>query len=114
MMDSYKKIQWYQGETLVQSRYEQKWYTCREKNFTIRGGEIDLIMENEWELVVVEVKVVNYVDNLHDYITAKKLFTLRNAIDTYLRKYPSQKKVRVDIVFVKNEEIVEVFENIEL
>ena len=71
-------------------------------------------MENDVNIIFVECKVVNYVDNLHDYITPKKLQALKYAIDTYLWKYPTQKTVRVDIVFIKNKQIIEVVKNIEL
>ena len=71
-------------------------------------------MENDSTMIFVEVKVVNYVDNLHDYITPKKLHTLKHTIDTYLWKYPTQKVVRVDIVFVKDNRIITIVKNIEL
>lgn len=58
-------------------------------------------MENATHLVVVEVKVVNYIENIHDYITPRKLFVLQRSIQTYLWKYDIEKQVRLDIVFVK-------------
>lgn len=111
---SYKKKIWQAGELLVQQLYESHWYVCKDKNFTIRGGEVDLVMQNNLNLIFVEVKVVNYIDNLHDYITSHKLFALRRTIETYIWKYPTNKIVRVDVVFVKNNTIVEIFKNIEL
>ena len=71
-------------------------------------------MENDLNCIFVEVKVVNYIENLHDYITPKKLQTLKHTIDTYLWKYPTQKKVRVDVVFVKDTKIFEIVKNIEI
>lgn len=114
MATSYNKNQGYLGENIAQEYYEWDWYTCREKNFTIRWGEIDLVMENSTDIIFVEVKVVNYIDNLHDYITAKKLVTLKHTIETYLWKYPTKKIVRVDVIFIKNKEIVTTVKNIEL
>jgi putative endonuclease len=112
--NTYRKQSWYEGEDIAQTLYESHGYSCKDKNFTIRGGEIDLIMENDVNIIFVECKVVNYVENLHDYITPKKLQALRHAIDTYLWKYPTQKNVRVDIVFIKHKEVVEIIKNIEL
>ena len=71
-------------------------------------------MENDLNIIFVEVKVVNYIENLHDYITQKKLFVLRNSIDTYLWKYTTSKIVRIDIVFIKDQKIIEIIKNIEL
>jgi Holliday junction resolvase-like predicted endonuclease len=71
-------------------------------------------MENEVYIIFVEVKVVNYLDNLHDYITSKKLQTLKHSIETYLWKYPTSKIVRIDIVFIKDQKVVEIFKNIEI
>jgi Holliday junction resolvase-like predicted endonuclease len=62
----------------------------------------------------VEVKVVNYIENLHDYITPKKLQKLKHTIETYLWKYPTKKIVRIDVVFVKDNKIIEIFKNIEI
>lgn len=114
MDNQYRKTIGNNGELLVQQYYEGKWYTCKDKNFTIKWGELDLVVEDEHNLLIVEVKVVNYMDNLHDYITPRKIATLQKSIQTYLWKYPTQKSVRLDIVFVKGNEIVEVYENIEI
>lgn len=112
--NNYRKQIGNQWEEIVQSLYESHGYTCKDKNFTIRWGEIDLVMENDINIIFVEVKVVNYVDNLHDYITVKKLQSLKYSIDTYIWKYPTSKKIRIDIVFVKDSKVIEIFKNIEL
>ena len=114
MSSQYRKTTGYAGESLVQEYYESKWFHCRDKNFTIRGWELDLVMENADELVFVEVKVVNYVDNLHDYITPHKLSALQRTIQTYLWKFETKKQVRLDIVFVKWNDIIEIISNVEL
>ncbi len=112
--NQYRKQVGHDWESLVQQLYESHGYDCKDKNFTIRAWEIDLVMENDLNCIFVEVKVVNYIENLHDYITTKKLQTLKHTIDTYLWKYPTQKKVRIDIVFVKDHKIIEIYKNIEM
>lgn len=112
--NQYRKFVGKEWEEIVQQLYESHGYTCRDKNFTIRWWEIDLIMENNLTIIVVEVKVINYIENLHNYITVKKLQTLKYTIDTYLWKYPTQKKVRIDVVFVKDRKIIEIYKNIEI
>lgn len=71
-------------------------------------------MENDVNLVFVECKVVNYVENLHDYITPKKLQALKHSIDSYLWKYPTKKLVRIDIVFIKDKKVVQIYKNVEV
>ncbi len=46
--------QW--GEKLAQAYYEENGYFCVQKNYRVRFGEIDLIMEKDGQLVFVEVK----------------------------------------------------------
>ena len=41
----------YQWESLARDRYEKNGYVVLEKNFAIRWGEIDLILENKEEIV---------------------------------------------------------------
>lgn len=112
--NDYRKQSWYEGEEIAQALYESKWYTCKDKNFTVRGWEIDLVMENEVNLIFVECKVVNYIDNLHDYITPRKLEVLKRTIDTYLWKYPTKKIVRIDVVFIKDKKVIQLYKNVEV
>lgn len=46
----------YYGEAIACKVLEKRGYRLVEKNFTIRGGEIDLIIKKEQELIFVEVK----------------------------------------------------------
>jgi putative endonuclease len=62
-----------EGEDLVREHYRQQGYTLIEQNFTIKGGEIDLLMKKEKLLVAIEVKNLDTVQELDDYITAKKV-----------------------------------------
>lgn len=51
-----RKATGYYGETIAQKVLEKKGYRLLVKNYTIHGGEIDLIMEKGEEIVFVEVK----------------------------------------------------------
>ena len=44
------------GETAVCRYLEQRGYTIRDRNFRIRGGEIDIVAESGEDLCFVEVK----------------------------------------------------------
>ncbi len=81
-------------------------------NFTIRGGEIDVIVENADTTVFIEVKVVDYIDDLFGYVTEKKLYFLHKAIEYYKYRHGVKTNSRIDVAFVKNDKIVEIYENV--
>lgn len=56
MRSKNRKETGYYGEAIACKILEKRGYRLVEKNFTIRGGEIDLIMEKGDELIFVEVK----------------------------------------------------------
>lgn len=58
--------------------------------------------------------MVNYVQDLHNYITPRKLQTLKRSIQTYLYKYPTDKNSRLDVVFTRGNTIVETFQHVEI
>ncbi len=84
------------------------------RNFTMRGGEIDLIVENSSQLVFVEVKVVDSLNDLYDYITPVKLKHLTKTIERYLYTHPTDKQIQIDVVFVQQEKIIHQYRNITL
>lgn len=100
------------GETLATEYYLSKWYTHIESNFTIRWGEIDLIVENDNTTVFVEVKVVDHIDDLFWYVTEKKLYFLHKTIEHYMREYETKKQIRIDVVFIQSMKIYQVYENV--
>lgn len=112
MMD--KKTIGYAGEAIVMQHYISQWYTACEQNYTIRGGEIDCIVENKKYIVFVEVKVVNHIDDLQSFITWKKLYYVQKTIEHYLHTHAIDKDPRLDVAFVRQGSIVEIFENISL
>lgn len=109
---NYKKRIWYEGESLVADYYRQQWYTIRQLNYTIRGGEIDCIAEKDDRIVFIEVKVINHIDDLQSFITGKKLYYLNKTIQQYLVQHNIDKDPQLDVVFVKHKQIVEIFTNI--
>jgi Holliday junction resolvase-like predicted endonuclease len=67
------------GEHLVKQYYEEQGYSLIEANFSIRGGEIDLLMKKEKMLVAIEVKNLDTIDELNNYITLRKVGHLQKA-----------------------------------
>lgn len=106
------KQQGYQAETLVKNHYLAQGLTLREQNWTIPGGELDLIFESVEELIFVEVKSVEHTLDLDQYISKKKLKTLERSIETYLMDHPSSKDLRLDIAFVQQGQILEIYEDV--
>ena len=103
-----------EGETLVQQHYEQQGFSLIEANFTTRGGEIDLLMKKERMLVAIEVKNLDTVEELDNYITARKMGHLQRTLDSFLWQVDENQfdEVRMDAVFVKHGNIIEIYENI--
>ena len=112
-MSNDKKKTWYESENIVAEYYSQKGFTIIQQNYTVQDWELDLIIEDSKKLIFVEVKTVDQIDDLFDYITPRKLSTVKRTIQTYLWKNPTQKDIRLDVVFVKNKQVFEVYENIE-
>jgi len=103
---------WNRWERVVAKHYEERWFVVIQKNFTIPGWEIDIIVENEDSFVFVEVKSMSCKMDLYNYLSKKKLRTLKKTIEAYLRKHKMEKQIRMDIVFVLNWKIIELYENI--
>lgn len=111
MSDTKKKL-WYESEWIVAKYYESKWYVVVAKNYTIPWWEIDIVVENNQDLIFVEVKTINAIDDIDGYVTKKKIWLLDNTVQTYLMKNPSNKDISIDAVFVKWNQIVEIYQNI--
>ncbi len=95
------------GELLVAEAYQNTGHILLQHKYTIHWGELDLIFENDELLTFVEVKVVDHIDDLFDYITPKKIWTLKRTIERYLLNNPTNKEYVLDVVFVKNNSILE-------
>jgi len=111
-MTTYKKDKGDEGEALVAIHYQNHWYTLLERKYQIKNGELDLIFQKDNILTFVEVKVVDYMDDFHDYVTLKKLWHVKHTIEYYLFTHPTKVEYTLDVVFVKNNSIFEVYENV--
>lgn len=107
-----KRQIWQEWEDLVLEYYEEKWYEILDTNYTIPGGEIDIIAQKNGEIVFVEAKVVDWMDDLMWYITPKKMLALERSIESYMYKNNLDFTIRIDVAFVKDNQILEVYENV--
>lgn len=99
-------------EDLVLEYYEERWYEILDTNYTIRWWEIDIVAQKDWEIVFIEVKVVDWMDDIMWYITPKKLRNLEYTLQDYMHRKHLNFNIRMDVVFVKNNEILDVYENV--
>lgn len=108
-----KKEKWYAWENLVSQYFTDQGFFLLQKNYQIRGWELDLIMQNDTTWLFVEVKVVDGVDDVSDYISSKKTKTLLRTIDWYFHDYSSPEKgdreMQLALVLVKNNAIYHIF-----
>lgn len=93
-----------------------KGYSSLDQNYTISGGEIDLVMQDGEFIVFVEVKSLdaNSEFSIYETITAKKKRFLKRAINSWLLRNNKIDAIwRVDFVGIVGDTI-EHFEFIDL
>ena len=90
------------GETAVCKYLERKGYKIISRNFCIRGGEIDIIAQNDEFIVFVEVKTrhENSMTSGTDAITKTKQKLIIKTAQAFLNKSPSDLQPRFDIAEV--------------
>ena len=64
--------------------------------------------------MVIEVKTVNDIDELDNYVTSKKIWFLQRTLENYLQNVDESRieDIRMDVVFVKNGQILEIYEDV--
>ena len=111
--NNYKKEKWKAWEDIVAKDYEKNWYTILERNYYKKwAGELDIVAENKTSISFIEVKNVDWIDDLFDYISKKKISRIKKTMSHYLMENPTEKDIQIDIVFVKNGKIFEAYKNI--
>lgn len=121
-MPSKKRIFGDQGEYIALEYLEKKGMTLLQKNFLVRTGEIDLVMQDKKEVVFVEVKTrsSDAFGSASEAITPTKLQRIKKAIEQYFfsqEKNMYEESFRIDAICIslgkdqKNPEI-EHFQNI--
>jgi Holliday junction resolvase-like predicted endonuclease len=63
---------------------------------------------------MIEVKTVNDIDELDNYITPKKIWFLQRTLENFLQNIDEKRieNIRMDVVFVKNNKILEIYEDV--
>ena len=95
-----------QGETAVCSYLRRRGYRILERNFRIKGGEIDIIATRFRYIIFVEVKTRSADTDTEKYgrpadaVRSDKKEHLRYAAARYLSLHPTKKKPRFDVAEV--------------
>lgn len=83
------------GENFIEKLYRNSFWTIKERNFKIRGSEIDIIVANEFssECRVIEVKARRNDDfkslNLNDLISYNKLKAIHRGANKAISSLPN-------------------------
>ena len=97
-----KQIQGQAGEDDALDYLKQNGLTLVERNFRCKGGEIDLIMQQQAALVFVEVR--RRADDRHGgaaaSVTAAKQARLVLAAQIYLQRYKNPPACRFDVIAI--------------
>lgn len=92
------------GERAAEYYLKEKGFRILERNFRVRGGEIDLIGEGEGRIVAFEVKTrrSGAYGTAAEAVTAAKAKRLRFAAMAYMRRhgYPPD-RLRIDVVAIE-------------
>ncbi len=90
------------GEKLAVRHLTGKGYDLITRNYYIRGGEIDLIMQKNGILIFVEVKTRRNIDFGHavEALTEAKKRNVLRAIHSYLKKLDGFVPWRADLIAI--------------
>jgi len=98
----------YQGEERAARFLEEKGFKIIAKNYTIRGGEVDIIAKDKESLVFVEVKmrIGNKYGSALESITPWKIKALLKSALFYIQKINwGEKPYRIDLVTIDYSEV---------
>lgn len=95
------------GEDAAAAYYKSQGYTVVARNVHISHNEIDLIVEDEYGIAFVEVKARRQIYGVRTpygrpaiAVNAAKRARTVQAVTEYLRRHPTTKQPRIDVVEV--------------
>ena len=82
----------------------KKGFVLLQRNYRIRGGEIDIIAEYQDDVVFVEVKTLTQQSSYQpeDQVTASKRRRVERAALTWLQRQPRERHCRFDVVAISH------------
>ena len=99
-MEKYNKVLGNCGEDAAVKYLKKNKYIVTERNFNVRGGEIDIIAKKGGYVIFVEVKTrtSRQWGNPEDFIGKTKIKRIVEAADLYLQLNNIDKPARFDII----------------
>ncbi|MBR6101561.1 MAG: YraN family protein [Ruminococcus sp.] len=93
------------GEDAVCAFLQKNGYTVRDRNYTVKGGEIDIIAEKNDIIAFVEVKLRKQGAAVsgEEAITPAKKRCLITAAERYLLSISEDKSARFDVAVVEQQ-----------
>ena len=90
------------GEARAAEYLKKKHWKLLSRNFSVRGGEIDLIAENRRYLIFVEVKTRQDAAfaQAREYVDGRKQARIRLAASLWLAAHETEKQPRFDVIEV--------------
>ncbi|MEK7648493.1 MAG: YraN family protein [Patescibacteria group bacterium] len=104
------------GEQLACEFLKQKNYSILEKNYRIRGGEIDIIAQDGNDIVFVEVKLrtAKRFGYPEEAVSCEKLRRIAKAIKSYLHhRHRHSPYIRFDIIAIEYRDTASTIRHIE-
>lgn len=91
------------GEMAAEHYLIERGFEILERNFSVRGGEIDIVAMDGDVLVFVEVKTRSSkrFGLPSEAVNAQKILHLRQAAEVYIENHPPKSDVRFDVVEVE-------------
>jgi len=104
-----------EGEGIAATFLLKNGYAIRHKNYRYLKAEVDIIAEKNGTLAIIEVRSrrSNYLENIADTVTAKKIKLLVAAADYYVVSNDLDVDIRFDIITVLKNCIIFELEHLE-
>jgi len=95
-----KQLTGYEGEAVAARYLKKKGYTILAQNVSCRFGEIDLIAQNLWYVVFVEVKTrtKETFASAREYVTREKQNRIRKTAMMWLLQNETTLQPRFDVI----------------
>ncbi len=100
-MEKYRKTIGRHGEDAAEKYLKKKRYKILERNFLIRGGEIDIIAQKGEYIVFIEVKTRCDMafGTPAEAVTFRKIRSMKKTAEVYMQQY-GEAYVRFDVIEV--------------
>lgn len=103
------------GEDLAAAHLKKAGYTIRHRNWKYGKKEIDIVAENKYFIIFVEVKTraEDYLVPPVTALTSEKQRSIIYAADGYLQRYNINKESRFDVITIINNGDSNIIDHIE-